>query len=97
MSRIEFAPGARAELLEAQAFCAAISSALGRRFAQALGDATESVARAPAMWPPVSRGLRRYVVKTFPYVLLYRAEGDTVLIVAVAHQSRRPGYWRKRV
>jgi plasmid stabilization system protein ParE len=49
------------------------------------------------MWPQVSRSLRRYVVKKCPYVLLYRAEGDTVLIVAVAHQSRRPGYWLKRV
>jgi plasmid stabilization system protein ParE len=97
VSRIEFERGARAELLEAQAFYTAISPALGRRFAQALAQATESIARAPETWPQVSRSLRRYVVKKFPDVLLYRADGDTILIVAVAHQSRRPGYWLKRV
>jgi len=95
--RIEFEPAARAELLLAQDFYSAISPALGQRFAQVLAHAVDAIAQSPTTWPQVSHQLRRYVVKRFPYVVLYRAEGDVVLIVAVAHQSRRPGYWLKRV
>jgi plasmid stabilization system protein ParE len=40
--------------------------------------------------------LRRVLVPGFPYALLYRIEPDQILIVAVAHLRRRPGYWRDR-
>ena len=41
-------------------------------------------------------GKRRYVVKHFPYALIYMVSGDEIRILAVAHHSRRPGYWRSR-
>ena len=41
--------------------------------------------------------MRRLLVKRFPYQLIYRVEGDEIVIYAVAHQKRRPGYWRKRI
>jgi toxin ParE1/3/4 len=36
------------------------------------------------------------VTDRFPYQIVYRISGDSVWIVAVMHQSRRPGYWKKR-
>lgn len=43
------------------------------------------------------RGIaRRLPVRRFPYFVVYRDRSDCVEIVAVAHQSRRPGYWRSR-
>lgn len=41
-------------------------------------------------------GRRRYFMKRFPYSLVYTVSGEDVLILAVAHHSRRPGYWRGR-
>ena len=41
-------------------------------------------------------GKRRYVMKLFPYSLIYTFSGDEIRILAVAHHSRRPGYWRRR-
>jgi toxin ParE1/3/4 len=41
-------------------------------------------------------GKRRHVMKRFPYSVVYSVAGDTIQVLAVAHQSRRPGYWRKR-
>jgi plasmid stabilization system protein ParE len=43
------------------------------------------------------RRLRRLLVPRFPYGLLYRVEDERIFIVAVAHFSRRPGYWRSRI
>ncbi len=39
---------------------------------------------------------RRYVMKRFPYSLAYEVHGDEIRVLAVAHQSRRPEYWRGR-
>jgi toxin ParE1/3/4 len=92
VTRVEFDRRARAEVREAEGFYAAISPTLARRFAEAVEQAVTSISRDPLMWPVVAPGLRRHVVRRFPYVLLYRAEGDAVLILVVAHQSRHPGY-----
>ncbi len=45
------------------------------------------------MVPP---GVRRLGLRTFPYHLVY-VEDPRLVIVAVAHMSRRPGYWRQRL
>ena len=41
--------------------------------------------------------LHRASVRRFPYSVIYGIRGDTVWVVAVAHHSRREGYWRSRV
>jgi toxin ParE1/3/4 len=40
---------------------------------------------------------RFVVVQGWPYTLLFGQEGNNLVIYAVAHHSRAPGYWRARV
>jgi len=40
--------------------------------------------------------MRIRLVEKYPYALMYRVSGKDVLILAVAHQRRRPGYWKVR-
>ena len=42
------------------------------------------------------RGRRRFALRRFPFSLIYIVVGDQLRILAVAHHSRRPGYWRNR-
>ena len=52
----------------------------------------------PALGTPWhGRGRRRYLMKHFPYSLVYTVSGDEIRILAVAHYSRRPGYWTGRI
>lgn len=37
------------------------------------------------------------VLHKFPYVIVFRETATTVEVVAVAHEHRRPGYWRNRL
>jgi hypothetical protein len=37
------------------------------------------------------------VLKRFPYDIVVRELSEEILVVAVAHHSRRPGYWRDRL
>ena len=46
-----------------------------------------------ALWLP---GKRRLVMRHFPYSIIYTIAAQEIQVLAVAHQSRRPGYWRKR-
>ena len=39
---------------------------------------------------------KRRFAKRFPYAIHYAMEGKTVTVLAVAHQRRKPGYWRGR-
>lgn len=51
----------------------------------------------PALGSPWrGRGRRRYLMKHFPYSLVYTALGEQIRVLAVAHHSRRPGYWAGR-
>jgi plasmid stabilization system protein ParE len=60
--------------------------------------ATSEIAQAPQRWVRGSHGTRRFLLRGFPFLLIYRELGaETVQILAVAHTSRRPGYWKERV
>ena len=50
----------------------------------------------PYSYSTVFDEYRRYLMARFPYGVVYRIEGETVLVFAVAHLRRRPGYWRNR-
>lgn len=50
----------------------------------------------PALGEGGMRKARSFPLHGFPYSLIYRLQGDTVRIIAVAHHSRRPAYWAGR-
>ena len=41
--------------------------------------------------------IRRVIIKNFPFTIVYRPEADGIVVFAVAHHARLPGYWRNRV
>ena len=51
----------------------------------------------PNTWPAFDHGTRRFLLRRFPFSLLYRVELTRLVIVAVAHAHRRPGYWKQRL
>ena len=69
-----------------------------QRFEDAVEHAMERILERPLAWPShdASAGTRHFVLQRFPYSVIYRIEGETVTVVAVAHQRRRAGYWRGR-
>jgi plasmid stabilization system protein ParE len=85
------------EYREAALHYAEIDSRLALRFVDAVERAITLVVESPYRWRDVDDGIRRCLTRVFPYALLYSVETDRVLIVAVMHCSREPGYWKKRV
>ena len=65
-------------------------------FLAELDRATEQVSENPLRWPVYRQGTRRFLLRRFPFVVVYREVGEVVQIVAVAHGRRKPGYWQGR-
>jgi len=42
------------------------------------------------------RNIRRKLLRHFPFALLYRITPDEIIVLAVMHQHRKPGYWKER-
>ena len=50
----------------------------------------------PALGTQAPSGARMLPLGRYPYSLVYRVDGDTLHVLALMHQSRKPGYWTKR-
>jgi len=96
MMRVRFHPEAEREAVEHEAWYRERNEVAAQGFLLELNSAITSVGEFPDRWPEQRRGERRYVFPRYPFTLLYRVRDDHVFITAVAHQSRRPGYWRHR-
>jgi toxin ParE1/3/4 len=69
---------------------------LGRHFLNEVRHAVGLVAQFPESAEEIQAGIRRRVLRKFRYSLMYALEPECVLILAVAHHSRRPEYWSDR-
>jgi plasmid stabilization system protein ParE len=66
-------------------------------FRVAVSAAIRMIAEAPERWPKYLYGTRRFVLQRFPFSVVYLDDPDLVIIVAVAHSKRKPGYWKDRL
>jgi toxin ParE1/3/4 len=96
MKQVRFHPEAQEELQKHEVWYRERSELAAQGFLLQVEHAIRSVAEAPERWPTGSRGEHRFVFLRYPFTLLYRIKGDVVFVTAVAHQSRRPGYWQHR-
>ncbi|MBI4519183.1 MAG: type II toxin-antitoxin system RelE/ParE family toxin [Deltaproteobacteria bacterium] len=95
--RYEFHPEALEEYDAAALWYAEREPALALRFIEAVEDAIGRILEAPTRWRVIEEDVRRCLTHVFPYGALYTIEPDFVLIVAVMHCSREPGYWKQRL
>ena len=94
---VEFHPEAAQEAQAATEWYLLRSVRAAEGFVRELERAVGSVADAPDRWPIFIEGTRRFLLRRFPYSVVYRVSRDSLQIVAVAHARRRPGYWRPRL
>lgn len=66
-------------------------------FRMAIKTAGQIICRNPSVWPAHKFGTQKYRLKQFPYKIIYIVEGDQVLVLAVAHDRRRPAYSADRL
>jgi plasmid stabilization system protein ParE len=95
--RIRFFLEASEEIEDASNWYGRRSPAAQAAFLREVDDAIAAIVDAPQRWTVYVDGTRRYIFRKFPYSVVYFVDEGLVLIVAVAHDKRRPGYWRGRL
>jgi plasmid stabilization system protein ParE len=93
---VRFHPSAITEAKAAYDWYAKRSPFAANAFMAALDDAASVIRKNPARWPQHAHGTRKYLLRRFPYAVIYRVTDETIQVLAVAHGRRRPGYWRRR-
>lgn len=97
MNRVRMHAGARQELLEAADWYDERQPGMGRRLRLEVRGIGGRIATAPEQGNPHLYGTRRFILDRFPFSTVYITLDALGHIVAVAHHSRKPGYWRKRL
>ncbi|HQU41728.1 MAG: hypothetical protein B7Z73_01710 [Planctomycetia bacterium 21-64-5] len=70
---------------------------LADRFIGAVNDAIDKILASPERFAKYLSRTRYVAVDGFNYIVVYRDVKELVHVVAVAHTSRRPGYWKRRL
>ena len=95
--RLSYHPDAEAELAEAAEFYERKLPGLGTRFRAEFDSAAALILQTPTRWRILEKDIRRFLMRRFPYSILYRIEGEEVRILVVKHHSRHPDYWKARL
>lgn len=93
---IVFGDAAKIELVETIDWYEVQQKGLGKRFAQALDLTKKRICIFPEISSEIAHGIRKAIIKGFPYGLIYSFKEETIEIIAVAHLHREPMYWEDR-
>jgi plasmid stabilization system protein ParE len=96
LNRARFVAAARDEFLAEVRYYADAESGLGGRFTRAVEEAVALAAAFPNAGFPSPSNTRRVLVQGFPFSIYYRSEDEGIVVFAIAHHARRPGYWTSR-
>ena len=97
MFNIEVHPSARDELREAAIWYNKQREGLGIEFFEEVSHNINLISENPNIWPEYLEQFHRLILKQFPYNIIYRVHHDFIEIIAIAHQKRKPLYWKNRV
>lgn len=94
---IQLLDAAQQEMDESFEFYEEQMAGLGHDFLTEILAALKRIKQNTEAWTPFSERTRRCLVNRFPYGIVYQVRVDEILVVAVAHLHRKPGYWKNRI
>jgi len=92
-----YLPSAREELREAIDYFDEQRPDLGQEFADEVDSTVARILDNPLAWPKEGKIARICPTHRFQYGIIYAVERTGIVILAVMHLHRRPGYWKKRL
>ena len=97
VKQVEYYPEARIEIEKSANWYDDKVEGLGLEFLLEIRYAESQIVKHPEMWATYEGETRRYLLKKFPFSIIYLITDNKIQIVAVAHYRKKPGYWKKRL
>lgn len=95
--KVRFLTLAQRELDDAVIWYNEQAAGLGQDFLDELDRAVRRAVAFPLSAAEIELGIRRCLLARFPYGLIYGVDGETIVVIAVAHLHREPRYWVDRI
>lgn len=96
MSKLLVTSAAEQDFTEALCWYAERSPQAAEGFDAEFARALESIRADPRRFPLCDKRHRYYLMRRYPSQVTYREHEDQLVIIAVAHAKRQPGYWSDR-
>lgn len=94
--RLVVRDAAEADIAEAARWYEERSPGLGSEFLRAVDVVLAEIARMPERYPAVRGGVRRALLRRFPYGVFFVVTPDLVSVLACLHAGRDPRVWQER-
>ncbi len=91
-----FHPDACYELEQAMTFYESQQIKLGLEFLEEVYSTIKRIIEFPNASPVLSKNTRRCLTNRFPFAIIYQIRKEEILILAITHLARKPGYWKER-
>ena len=96
MLSIQFHPDVAKEIKYSYQWYQNQADGLGQDYLSELESSFQTIRELPNTWPKFEMGFRRFLLSKFPFSVIYKFNENTIFVVAVMHNSRKPGYWSER-
>jgi len=96
MKPVRFLSPAEWEMVQAARYYESKVPRLGTEFLSEIQRVVQGIKNHPDAAPKVKGEIRRRILTRFPYAILYQADPDEIVVLAVMHLRRNPDYWRRR-
>lgn len=93
---IQFHELAEKEMIDSRDFYDNLVWGLGKKFIIDVEFALQQIETIPFAFPLKFTEYRIALLRRFPYSIIYRVETERIIVLAVAHQKRKPFYWADR-
>jgi hypothetical protein len=97
MKPVKYHRLAESELIESALYYESRREFLGDNFLDLVDETLTGIQSSPAWGRPGKFNTRSWKVRRFPFRIVYLEQAGRIWIVAVAHLSRKPGYWSVRL
>lgn len=95
--KLELLELAQLEIEDSKDYYNLQQSKLGDSFKKDIQSSIDKIFDLPNLYPEVAPDIRRCLLHRFPFSVIYSITNETVIILAIAHQARKPFYWIDRV
>jgi len=97
MKNLKFHPEVFKDIKNAYQWYEEQSEGLGKDFLEELESSYTAIWDFPKAWSPFSYGFRRYLLSRFPYSVIYKIDKQSIYILVIMHNSRKPDFWLDRL
>jgi len=97
MKQIIFVPEIASELDQSLEYYKKQEIGLEKLFLDEIEKALKKIQKNPERYHLIEDNIRKYIIKQYPYKIIYTIKPETIIIIAIVHQKRKPDYWKGRI